>query len=170
VEPGREYEGLRQYVIESLQELRDPETGHQPVSRVYRREEVYSGPYLENAPDMVIEQAPGYYVIGALERAMFLSPYPQRPRTGGHRPHGIFLAYGPDIRPGARLDQLSIYDVAPTVLHLMGLPIPGGMDGRVMQGVFFPHSEPARREPIHEDEHRAGLRERIGVLKRQGRI
>jgi predicted AlkP superfamily phosphohydrolase/phosphomutase len=55
VEPGRDYEAVRQAIAEALSGLRDPETGRQVVKKVHRREEVFDGPYLEQAADLLVE-------------------------------------------------------------------------------------------------------------------
>ena len=42
------------------------------------------------------------------------------------------LAYGPAIRNGTEMTDAEIIDLAPTILHLLGLPIPDDMDGKVL--------------------------------------
>ena len=63
-----------------------------------------------------------------------------RPK-GLHRPDGIFLAAGPGIHRGRSADRLSIMDVAPAVLHSLGLPVPDGLDGRLPDRIW--HRAPA---------------------------
>jgi hypothetical protein len=55
---------------------------------------------------------------------------------GHHRWEGVFIAQGPGIRAGARVDELSIVDVAPLILHRLGLPVPDDMAGRVPTAIF----------------------------------
>ncbi len=57
--------------------------------------------------------------------------------SGAHRPDGIFLAAGPDIRPG-RVDGFTVMDVAPTLLALLGLPVSRELPGRVVTEVLRP--------------------------------
>jgi hypothetical protein len=52
--------------------------------------------------------------------------------SGCHRRHGVLIAWGHGIRSGAVLDDARIHDLAPTILHLKGLPVPNDMDGRVL--------------------------------------
>ena len=52
--------------------------------------------------------------------------------------HGIFLAQGPDIDPGARLDGIDIHDMAPTFLYALDLPVAEGFAGRAWQELFRP--------------------------------
>jgi arylsulfatase A-like enzyme len=50
------------------------------------------------------------------------------------------------VRRGAELEAASVLDVAPTVLHLMGLPVARDMDGRVLTGLLAP--DVAARQPV----------------------
>lgn len=58
-------------------------------------------------------------------------------QTGQHHPDGILLAAGGPIRAGAAV-QASLYDVAPTVLALLGLPVARDMSGRVLEELIDP--------------------------------
>ncbi|MGC9332561.1 MAG: alkaline phosphatase family protein, partial [Anaerolineae bacterium] len=51
VQPGQEYEALKEWIATQALELRDPRTGEPLVDRVYRREEIYTGRYIDRAPD-----------------------------------------------------------------------------------------------------------------------
>jgi len=53
-----------------------------------------------------------------------------------HRPFGIFCLRAPDVRAGERVYGASILDVAPTALHLLGLPAGEDMDGHVLVNAF----------------------------------
>jgi predicted AlkP superfamily phosphohydrolase/phosphomutase len=55
VKPGKEYEEVREDIIEALFKWVDPETGQPLVRKVHKREEVYCGPWVERAPDLLIE-------------------------------------------------------------------------------------------------------------------
>lgn len=57
---------------------------------------------------------------------------------GAHRPEGVFLARGPEYRRGVELEELSILDVAPSILHGLGLPIPADFEGRVSAEAMTP--------------------------------
>jgi len=49
---------------------------------------------------------------------------------------GILVAAGGPLLGGHRVDGASILDVAPTVLHLLGLPLPAGVEGHVLSAAF----------------------------------
>lgn len=65
-----------------------------------------------------------------------------------HAPLGILLLSGPGIRSGATIDEASVMDIAPTVLHLLGLPVPRDMSGRVLAEAL--ESEFAQTSPVVE--------------------
>lgn len=56
--------------------------------------------------------------------------------SGAHRIDGVLIASGPGIRPGSTIKGATIYDIAPTLLHALNLPIPKDMDGRVLTDLF----------------------------------
>src|SRR5262249_14337730 len=58
-----------------------------------------------------------------------------------HEPDGIFVAAGPNIRRGARVEGATVLDLAPTVLHYLGLPVANDMDGSVLESIFEPGFE-----------------------------
>ena len=59
-------------------------------------------------------------------------------RTGEHRLHGIFVASGPQFQKGLKLDEVSVLDITPTLLHLFGLPGAQDMDGRILTEALDP--------------------------------
>jgi predicted AlkP superfamily phosphohydrolase/phosphomutase len=155
VEPGAEYDELIEQVRDGLSQVRDPLTGRCLDITIWRREEIWSGPYLDRAPDLYVEMTDPYYSdAGNLNpRGALFSYYGEHYAdfVGVHRRMGMLLAVGPDIQAGSRLEPVKITDVAPTALHLMGLPIPRDMDGGIPEGLFRPDSEAARRAPIFQD-------------------
>jgi hypothetical protein len=56
----------------------------------------------------------------------------QRPEPDGtHRPAGIFIAAGPSFRRGETISPLSLLDMTPLMLTLLGVPVPNDLEGRV---------------------------------------
>jgi predicted AlkP superfamily phosphohydrolase/phosphomutase len=55
------------------------------------------------------------------------------PDDANHAQHGIFILRAPDRNGGRCLSGLRIYDVAPTILNLFGIPIPEAMQGKMIQ-------------------------------------
>jgi len=141
VEPGAEYQRVRREIIRALTGATDPETGNRVFEGVWAREELYSGPYVENAPDVIFELAPGYIASNAILPPGLLRSRYLRPLRAGwdisgyHRPEGVFIGFGPAFGHVEAIEA-SILDIAPTVLYLMDLPIPGYMDGGVIRGAL----------------------------------
>lgn len=133
VQPGEEAGALLAELREKLGGITDPANGQAAVREIFDTREVYSGPYRENAPDLIIGYAAGYRaawesVNGAVMGEVFLDN--TRPWSGDHcldprEVPGVLFAN----RPIAG-ERHSLADVAPTILQLFGLPIPRHMDGR----------------------------------------
>jgi predicted AlkP superfamily phosphohydrolase/phosphomutase len=137
VEPGEEYAELREQIISMLAELRDPETGAQLAEHIYRREEVYSGEQAKELPDILL--LPLNMEYGATGLSAFVSNQVVAPSfaySGSHRMEGVFMLSGHGVRPGSVVQGAQIVDMAPTILHLLGLAVPRDMDGRVLTEAF----------------------------------
>lgn len=137
VEPGAEYEAVRQRVREALQELRHPETGQPMVDAAIPGESVVHGPYASRSADLHLI-LDGYRAIAfplfAADRRVVTRQI--RGDSGCHRRHGILIAWGEGIRPGETVEDARIMDVTPTILHLMGLPVSDDLDGRVLTSML----------------------------------
>lgn len=137
VEPGTEYEAVRDEIERMALDFRDPRTGQPLIGQVLRREEIYSGPYLDKAPDLtLLPREPSDIFFGLADFGHRLTVDTVYRYSGMHRDHGMLIVNGPNVQPGSVLQDASIYDIAPTVLHAMGLPVPSDMDGHVLEGAF----------------------------------
>ncbi|HUV88632.1 MAG TPA: alkaline phosphatase family protein [Anaerolineae bacterium] len=174
VEPGAEYEAVRQRVIEALHDLRHPTTGQPLVERVIPSEQVAHGPYTRRGPDLHIVMD-GYRTIAfplfATDSRIVTRQI--RGDSGCHRLHGAFVAWGAGVQPGLTVEGARILDLAPTILHLMGLPVPDDMDGRVLtealsvsRPVEYQASSPASQEAdsILSPEETAEVEARLRAL------
>lgn len=148
VAPG-EYDRRREEIIAGLLAWQDPRTGASVIRAAHRREALYHGPYVERAPDIVLEFAPGYHVAYRPFRGNILEDVSHLP-WGFHERAGIFAIAGPGVWSGADLREAHIRDVLPTVLYALDLPIPTGLDGRVLAEVFTPAHR--RERPIRYTE------------------
>lgn len=136
VEPGEEYERVRDQIKEQLLELRDSDTGNALVARVLYREEIYQGPYLGDASDLFFMCKRPYYlqVSEAGNGSLFTPVSREKFATANHRysPNGIFFCKGPVVSRESEISGIDIVDIAPTVLYLAGTPVPGNMDGKLL--------------------------------------
>ncbi len=165
---GIERESIKKKLKDELENLRGPKKGDR-VLKVFDKESVYTGKFFEKAPDLIIVPNPGYQVWQTIGEDLWGDcPFGH---VAFHDMPGIFIAHGPGIKEGIEIQNAKIYDVAPTILHISGVPIPKDMDGRVLEEIFEEGSELAKR-PIKYEE--AGEKERvkakIRVLKTQRRI
>jgi predicted AlkP superfamily phosphohydrolase/phosphomutase len=143
VSPGKEYEDLRDELIEKLNESRDIKTGRKIVKKVYKNDEAYHGKHTDKSADLVIAWTEDFVISGiqsndsnGKEIKVTKKVFNPGAWSGDHSDYGIFMAMGPNIRRGNKLESANIMDIAPSVIHLMGLSVPEDMDGRVMTDLF----------------------------------
>jgi predicted AlkP superfamily phosphohydrolase/phosphomutase len=133
--PPSEYETLCQQIRAGLGSFVDADTGEAIIQDIFEPRKVYRGRHLEELPDLVVQwaetPAADHRAVSSPEFGTIAWPTPghnPEGRSGNHRPEGMLLAVGPGIRrgtfPGARL-----VDLAPTILSLLGEPIPECMEG-----------------------------------------
>ena len=148
----KDYEAFRDEIIQALKELKDPETGRYAVKRVYKKEEVYHGPYTEQGPDIIIEPADTFELQEKLSEKVFENVInSQVPISANHVKEGILIVRGgPNLQQG-QIFAPDIVDITPTILYYLGYPIPSEMDGKVMTEVFskkFCAEHPIRYDDI----------------------
>lgn len=124
----KNYEKVRGKIIDKLKKLKNPETEERIDSEIYRREEIYNGEYLEEAPDIVYSLDNFDYVPRIrLEGKIFKNPRD----AGNHKQYGIMIASGKNIRKG-KIKGGELIDIAPTILKLFNVKNPKEMDGKVL--------------------------------------
>ena len=161
---GEQYEQVRAQLIDLISSATDAATGQPAASRVFRREELYSGPHLDVIPDIgvwwnqkITLEEP---LIADFEgRRLDVEPaIPVPGITGGHAPDGTVIVYGPGVHSAAKIEQARIEDVAPTLLRLLGQPVPDYMDGAALDQCFT-ESLPVNTDAVPEipgDKRRQG--------------
>jgi predicted AlkP superfamily phosphohydrolase/phosphomutase len=135
------YASIRKRLVESLSQLKDPDRDIAMIDSVYVKDDIYRGPYLGKAPDVICLEKSGY-LFSRLPRTADLrlldrGPNPLWAHTGYHRRKGSIGLYGPAVRPGASVEA-RITDVTPTILAYLGVPIPAEVDGKVPEAAFKP--------------------------------
>ena len=95
-------------------------------------------------------------------------------RTGDHDCYlnGLFIGYGPDIKNNKLIKEAQLIDITPTILHMMGFPIPNDMDGVVLKEIFKEESNLAKTNIKYKkyNKERTLLKEKIKTLKLKGEI
>jgi len=110
-----------------LLDWKDPATGT-PVVVGADMNKMRGVPYAEPCPDITLRLRDGGFV-SILASDEVVKPRPLA--DGTHRPEGIFIGYGPDFRHDETLDPLSLLDMTPLMLALLGVPVPRNLEGRV---------------------------------------
>ena len=146
VESGAEFEEIRNQISERLVALKDPDTGEPVVEKVHKREELYHGPFIDRAPDLIVQWKDyAYYSrqrFGEREETVFQThltrPLSSIEMNGYHKLNGMLIINGKGINAGKIIHGASILDIAPTILNILGVPVPDDMDGRVLTEIYRP--------------------------------
>jgi len=137
VSSGAEYKALQDEIAAKLVGLRDPDDNARVFADVYKRDDIYKGDYIQNAPDLQVGFNDGYRVgwqdsLGGVKRTIVDNN--NRKWSGDH------CATATEISGGVlftnlklQKDQPHIMDLAPTILKLLGAPLPAGLDGNPLQ-------------------------------------
>lgn len=153
-----ERRALEEELLDLLRRTVDPYT-HQPtVEYADVAERIYHGPYTHLAPDILIRWATSHILNGLLTPRYepVLAEGEPPLISGGHRLYGVLILAGDRIRTGKTLEA-DITDVAPTLLHWLGLPVPDHYDGRVLTELFEPdwlRCNPVRKRSIQVEQER----------------
>ncbi len=138
VEPGYEYENLRDEIASKLKELKTPDGTRPLVDDIRFKENVYNGPYMDAAPDILFSMDGMKYITRQFARHQETSLFgePDIGESATHRMNGIFIASGPSFKTRETISGAHITDIAPTLIHLAGAPVPDDLDGNVLLNIF----------------------------------
>ena len=148
VDPG-DYDALVAFIIEKLAELKDPRSGKPVINRVYRRNEIFHGPFSREGADLVLDwwsedslfsSQPSFPEDTGKPALIIREHRPSETSEWGgtHRLNGILIGRGSGFKSGAEIANARLIDIAPTLLHLLGVPVPEDMDGKVLASAFQP--------------------------------
>jgi len=142
-----EYQEIVNKILSLLDNWMDPETGAKIIKKAHKREDLYNGEYIEKASDIIISwncNDDYSYIFRPSLLSKTKNPLETLTRkeiekydfmlnrTGSHRDEGVLIMAGDQINTRAHLSNPHIMDLAPTILFLLGIPIPLDMDGRVL--------------------------------------
>ncbi len=136
VEPGHEYEKTLSLLEAKLAALIDPADGQPVVTRMIRGRELFGDAVEWGAPDLVLLMRELAYItrqgyeFGATSGVVFQQPASFE--SGSHRENGIAVFAGPHFARQDWREPHVIVDIAPTLLRLLGVPIPAHMDGHIL--------------------------------------
>lgn len=161
-----EYDSLRELLIREIKKLKDPETGEPVIQLACKREEIFSGDHVNDFPDIITTPMKEQYNISsrispngrkkAPEDSFIAIEEHWRKVSGSHRLEGVFIISGKDIKENVKVSTSEIIDVCPTAIHLLGLPVPSDVDGKVITEALseeYLKEKPVRYQDVdHEGE------------------
>ncbi len=133
VKPGAEADALKKELVEKLSGMRDEEKNETGIRTAWASSDLYKGPYLAEAPDLIIGYNDGYRTswdaaVGIVSAAVFEDNC--KAWSGDH-------SVDPLLVPGVLFSNRKIEaadpgieDMAPTALDLFGVARPAWMEGR----------------------------------------
>jgi len=133
VNPGEEADALKTEIISKLNGLRDDECGDVAISRVYATSRIYRGPYLEEAPDLIVGYNDGYRTSWDAAQGKITPDVIEDNDKAWSGDHSV----DPLLVPGVLFcnrevtaESPGIEDMAPTALQLFGIGTPAYMEGK----------------------------------------
>lgn len=183
VEPGKDYEAICERIKQDLMSFEDPDNGKKIIERIYKKQELIHGKSFNEAPDLIVQFSKGYRNMakGLMRGKLSESDkiIIQDRWTGDHELHGILIMNGPLIKKEFEMQGASIFDITPTVLHLLGVPVPDDMDGNVLVNVIdsdfvlrnpikytkvIGEEKPFREKADYKDDEAQKVKERLKAL------
>lgn len=134
VSPGEEYSALQDELIAGLKSFRDPETDEVMILGVYKRDDIYHGEYIGNAPDLMVGFNTGYRVswqttLGGIPRDLVEDN--MKKWSGDHCSYDYRITSGVLlINKKLNRNDPRIVDIAPTVYKVLGIPEVPNLDGK----------------------------------------
>lgn len=118
-------------------QLKDPSTRMRVVEKVFKREEVYRGPMIHHAPDLIVKPKKECAFIQKLdENNVYSKTSIKKDYKGTNGEDDIFIIYGNSIKRERNLKIANIIDIAPAALYLMEIKIPDYIDGKILKEVM----------------------------------
>jgi predicted AlkP superfamily phosphohydrolase/phosphomutase len=152
--PVEQYDLLRSELIEKLRTLNRYEKIFEIIEK---REDVYTGLFINEAPDIILWPGNGYNIRHGTGKKHYL----EKMSDARHEVDGIAIFNGDYIKQNYKYN-LNIEDVMPTLLHYLGLACPKDVNGKVAIDLFEVNNKPALnqikfREPLILQNERASF-------------
>ena len=166
-----DYQIFRRYLINELKKVKHPLTGKKVFSDVLKKEKVYS-----KSP-FGIDPAPDIFLLTPEMKVMVEGQFQQNPHIFGrtsrgygfHHTNGICFASGKGIRKRC-LKGARITDLAPTILHILNVPVPEDVDGMVLRRIFDGGSQYAGRQVTYQGPSAIAKEEKVYSKKDETKI
>jgi predicted AlkP superfamily phosphohydrolase/phosphomutase len=129
-------------LCEDLKRQENPKNGRPLIDAIYTNEVYGTGPYVLHEPHLLLLPNEGVTFRVELGNERVWEDLGKS--FGSHHKDGVLYAYGGHFKRGFKAPNAEIYDLVPTLLHSIGLPLPHAFDGRVLEELFV---EKKQREP-----------------------
>ncbi|MBN1550190.1 alkaline phosphatase family protein [bacterium] len=130
-----ETNSLKEQISKKLSEIKNPINGNKLIDQIWYREEIFKGNATKFAPHILFRMN-NYSILGRqhLGSSQCFTITQNEP-NGFHRSEGVLIVAGKNIESG-QINQATITDILPSVLYASGLPIPEGLDGKILTALF----------------------------------
>lgn len=170
--PPAQVPTLTERLISQLSQIQDP-TGRPVLGGIYPKAELYHGPVLAQAPDLILDiyQSP-WNTITAYRRQAIAEVADgryfaaNRDNYGWHSRDGLFAFSGPAFDTGRSQLTGHVMDIPATLLYLHNVPIPADYDGQVLRAGLRP--EQLTNQPIQQQPGEPDMGEAIPVSYTDG--
>lgn len=142
----------KEQIVELCNDLKrqvDPKNGKPLIDAIYTQEVYGTGPYAPREPHLLLLPNEGITFRVELGNTFLWEDLGKS--FGSHHKYGVFYAYGAPFKRGFQAPNAEIYDLVPTLLHAMNLPLPHAFDGRVLEELFV-ENPPEEILPIGEED------------------
>lgn len=136
IEKEKEFLSVKKEILSVLNKAIDRKCSSK-IEGISVREDIYSGKHIDNMPDIVVwPDKYNVFPLGAYEfpsnRFLNIVESP----SGSHRDKAIFMAYGKDVKKTNLPCAITVFDIVPTILYLMGVEVKEDFDGRPLKDIF----------------------------------
>jgi predicted AlkP superfamily phosphohydrolase/phosphomutase len=145
--PRHDTDAVRDQLRADLRTVTDAD-GTPLCTDIHDATDVYEGEYVDRGPELVLEQRPGVHVNDGLGGGTITTD-PDRWAAENTR-EGIFLAAGPDFESAGDIGEISILDIAPTLLASYGVDLPTDLDQDPLD-ILRAEPDVGKQEPIVRD-------------------
>lgn len=157
---SEEYEDLRNELCNKLKRYKDPQTGLSVIDEVFLKEEIFHGDNMHLMPDIILRLKKNYEAVPSFASSILSSN-----KGLIHTENGIFIANGPVFGKGLDIEEIDIVDIAPMILHILDIPIPTDIDGKVLRSVFDKESQLVEKKIEYQ---KPRIREYSPITEREG--
>ncbi len=147
------YNRICRRIIRELSQVRAPHTKERLFGKVWQNNlaSKHASKIKDLSPDIFFVPYKMKYNILARGNIYKIGEYVRKVDypLGFHDLYGIFIALGKDIKNG-EINNPSLIDLAPTILHILGVPIPYDLDGRILSNIFVKSSYFSKSQPKYQ--------------------